>query len=388
MATAGQPVRTPNSQHFYSNVENTAATLPFAINEGVDLISLSITAKEDKLPHRHPKQMKEELTAKIPSHPNLVSINLSRQGKLFLSTRSVVTAQEILAIEKLFDIPVCASVLTESISSRFLIRLDTEVSCEEIAVELGEQKYAVLEVRRFMRKDAGVSVPTPSVLVTIFGTSLPTEVRLWYQNFRIQPFIDRPRACSKCHGFNHSSLGCRSSEVLCKSCGLAHPGACEATTFKCANCNGNHKADDKTCPKYLQELQFQKFRSENHLPLRDARRLFKPSPVHNSAMYAKVVASSPAEIVTKCELDTTKMEENFKILAAQMVNALQTYLQQAVEALYQNLAGLMQAPPSKKNEKVALSALHESVARSFKKVRLDPENMFNIHLPMEVNHSG
>ena len=70
-----------------------------------------------------------------------------------------------------------AFIQTETIRSRFLIHVDCLISCSDIATELVEQGLNVYEVRHFSRKSLSDPQPTTSVLVTIFGTSLPSNVK-------------------------------------------------------------------------------------------------------------------------------------------------------------------------------------------------------------------
>ena len=254
MADAEGRGKVDNNHNLFTNDINLVSSFPVVINDGIDLISLLISAKVGYLPQKHPKALKDELSQKISQPLSIDSVNFTRQGQLILTTKKTSTAQEILSIDNLLGVPVNSFIQTETITSRFLLRLDCSVSCSDVATELTEQGFAIHEIRRFVKKSSGIDQPTPNVLVTCYGTSLPDEVKIWYQVHKIQTFYDKPRSCAKCHRYNHSTKACR-SEPICKICATSHTGNCSSDTPCCINCKGQHAADDKKCPKYIQETK-------------------------------------------------------------------------------------------------------------------------------------
>ena len=76
-----------NSHCYFINPE-TNSSVPVAIKDGEDQISLLIIAKENKLSQQHSRQLKEELSTKITNPQLLDNLVLSRQGKLILTTKT------------------------------------------------------------------------------------------------------------------------------------------------------------------------------------------------------------------------------------------------------------------------------------------------------------
>ena len=73
----------------------------------------------------------------------------------------------------------------------------------------------------------------------------------------VRPFIERrtPKVCFKCQGFGHIARECTAG-TKCPYCAEPHEqSACKATSFKCANCNGPHKAFDRHCEVYAAETK-------------------------------------------------------------------------------------------------------------------------------------
>ena len=172
-----------------------------------------ITPKQGKLSQTHPKALKEELRKKISSHSAIVSVNLTRNGHLILTMKKIQTAQEILGIDSILGVAVNQFVQTETITSRFLLRIDCSIAHSYIAHDLEDPGLNIDEVRHSLRKPTEELQSTTSVLVTCFGTSLPPDVKLWHQLYRVVPFYDKPRQCVNCHMFNHSIKSCRSTKI-------------------------------------------------------------------------------------------------------------------------------------------------------------------------------
>jgi hypothetical protein len=73
----------------------------------------------------------------------------------------------------------------------------------------------------------------------------------------VRPYIERrtPKVCFECQGFGHIARECTAG-TKCPYCAEPHEqSACQATSFKCANCNGPHKAFDRHCEVYAAEAK-------------------------------------------------------------------------------------------------------------------------------------
>ena len=370
MAVNGFPSRAPNSQNFFSNSEKLSESFSIAVREGIDLISLVVVAQQDRLPHSHPKKIKDEISSLIPHHENIESLNLTRQGKLFITTKATTTAQEILGITSLLGIPVNVYIQTETITSRFILRIDSTVSCVDIASELTAEGLAILEVRRFMRNTQNGPEPTPTVLVTCVGTILPTEVKLWYQLFRISLFHDKPRHCLKCFNYTHSTKSCRSEKQLCSTCGDSHTGPCSSAP-QCINCKGPHAATDSSCPRYQREVQIQKFKSSHHLTIRDARRQYNDNKTSSTRNFASVVSSTPSDSISRSDLDSalSSISSQFTTLVQNLVTEFRQTIASLSESIIQPIHDLIRELQSKKSVKANLQAIQDNLDFRNKKIK-------------------
>ena len=105
MANATSPNREQHTHNYYSSAESLATNLTVAIQDGIDLISLIVSTKVGKLPQSHPKSLKIELSTRLTNHSHIErGTDFTRQGKLILTTKNILTAHEILAFNNLLGV--------------------------------------------------------------------------------------------------------------------------------------------------------------------------------------------------------------------------------------------------------------------------------------------
>ncbi|GBO16610.1 hypothetical protein AVEN_174562-1, partial [Araneus ventricosus] len=151
-------------------------------------------------------------------------------------------------------IPTVCSVISEQITSRFLLRnVPLENSLQELTDELeAENTIKIHEARRFL-SDKSRNIATENVLVTTYGTNLPQHIKLWLTRQEISLFIDKPRQCRKCFSFSHPTSKCK-NESICEICGDQHNiQSCTSPTMTSILCKGPHKATNLKCPKREEE---------------------------------------------------------------------------------------------------------------------------------------
>lgn len=251
---------------------------------------------------------------------------------------------------------------TGGITTRFLLHdIPVDISCEELYMDLTEIGIYPLEVRRFTRRMQGGDTPSTTVLITKLGLYLPNEIKLWYQNHKISLFSDRPRQCTKCWEFTHTTKNCQNL-ARCKRCGKVHSSSCEATSPECLHCHESHEADDKICSRYQDELTIQKLKSTHHISISEARRQFKINQSTAAKSYAATVSKkdegqdtvSTSELCHffKNELQNlmngvvsqiqTMMSEVVQIVTQDFKQGLQESIQQAIQPVVQSVSDSVQ----------------------------------------------
>ncbi|GFS57552.1 uncharacterized protein TNCV_1402091 [Trichonephila clavipes] len=216
-----------------------------------------------QVPKSNLQLLNAEIKKKIARHENIKSMSFTRNGKIRFSTLDPVCAAQILSLEKISNVSVKTNILWEGITPRFLIyKIPLDISLNEIAKELQEtQNFEIIEMKRFIK--TGSQQQFSPVLITILGTTLPETVKLWFINHRIQNFIDKPRQCTTCFSFLHSTRFCQKT-AICINCGVSHSGEC-SNNSRCINCKGDHPANSLNCPEYIKEKNILELKCEQHI---------------------------------------------------------------------------------------------------------------------------
>jgi len=147
----------------------------------------------------------------------------------------------------------------------------------------------VEKVERLKRKTDAGWVDSASVKITFIGENLPDRVSVAHALYKVRAYVREPRQCYKCLGFyhfakscNYKCLGfyhfaksCKNTVQKCLLCGGNHPkDSCTKLPdqFRCANCNGNHKANSKECHYYDAARQVEVLKSSTNTTYLQAKK--------------------------------------------------------------------------------------------------------------------
>ena len=145
------------------------------------------------------------------------------------------------------------------------------ISDPEIYQELAGQ--GVKQVQRLKITKNSKKVDTNTFFLTFVMPTPPKKIRVGYLSVSVEPFTPSPMRCFNCQEFGHSSKGCKKSAV-CRNCGQArHDGNCSGP-ITCTNCQGNHSPSSKQCPRWKEENDIQKVKTEKSAPFLKPRRSF------------------------------------------------------------------------------------------------------------------
>ncbi|GFW45270.1 uncharacterized protein TNCV_4733781 [Trichonephila clavipes] len=251
--------------------------------------------KPSSIPKINPQLLYMEIKSKIPKFDQISNMSFTRNGKLCFATSDPVCAIQILSLDQLFNISVNASVIWEGITSRFLLyEIPTNVSLEELSAESQDSNnFEIVEIRRFIK--SGTNPEISPVLITILGTVLPDNVKLWFINHKIQLFIDKPRQCTKCFSFSHPSRFCQS-------------------------------------PAICSEKQIMELKCRQHVTLSEARRRFRASNSENlsTVLKSKSQENNIQELIDK---KFEKMMTAFQTVVEKQTAFLMEILQKSMETM-------------------------------------------------------
>ncbi|XP_064461815.1 uncharacterized protein LOC135371790 [Ornithodoros turicata] len=186
----------------------------------------------------------------------------------------VHTKQQSIALQALKEIgDTLVSVSTHRTLNivKGVISEDELLSCSESEIEDGMNEQGVVTAKRiFIRRD-GKEIPTKHIILSFKLHSLPSSIKAGYLNCNVRAYVPNPRRCFKCQRFGHSSQVCRGHPVCPKCAGKDHtPETCN-NGFHCANCEGNHPVYSRSCPRWKDEKQIIRIKTEQNLTYKAAK---------------------------------------------------------------------------------------------------------------------
>ncbi|XP_064463035.1 uncharacterized protein LOC135373919 [Ornithodoros turicata] len=152
-----------------------------------------------------------------------------------------------------------------------VISEDELLSCSEAEIEEGLKDQGVVCAKRIVMRRDGNEIQTKHVILSFQLHTLPSEIKAGYINCRVRPFIPNPRRCFKCQRFGHSSQMCRGQQACPKCAGNDHtPESCSKECH-CVNCQGSHPAYSRSCPRWKDEKDILRIRTEQKLTYKAAK---------------------------------------------------------------------------------------------------------------------
>lgn len=154
--------------------------------------------------------------------------------------------------------------------------IDLNLSNEELTESITSDTE-ITSVKRLQRRNQDGSgwIDSESVRLCFKGSSLPQHVYIWEMRVKVEQYTFPVTQCSRCWRFGHTVKLCPSNKIICPKCGQYHAN-CEAQTYKCANCSGNHMALAKSCPVFLREKRLREIMSEFNCSYRRALTVYVP----------------------------------------------------------------------------------------------------------------
>ncbi|KAL9887271.1 uncharacterized protein ACN2A1_009460 [Glossina fuscipes fuscipes] len=165
---------------------------------------------------------------------------------------------------------------------------------DEIVRELGIQRVTKAYKLTKLNDDGKTRSPTGRIILTFDRYRLPRTVDVAWHKCKVELYIPNPMRYKNCQRLGHA----------CANCG--HPPHTESCTRSfCINCNDQHSALDKQCPRFVQMREILKIKTENYCSMGEARRTYRernPSVAHGvgiSNTYAAVASQiEPSKTLT------------------------------------------------------------------------------------------
>ena len=221
------------------------------------------------------------------------------------------------------------------------------ISEDDIKTELAKNNVKINKVQRLKYNGQ----PTRKVVIqfeneqdmkiALYSGIYFGRIRIRCESYRTAPQVTQ---CYKCQGFNHIAKDCKNAQKYLRCAGAHKSIECpdknkDSLKLKCSNCNGEHVASSKECPKFKEQIKVladkAKARQEklqNNLVVRGITfsNMVQNKTEKVQSVLAEKIQNNKKEtelelgnIVQKLE---TRLEESFKALsekvASFMVNSM------------------------------------------------------------------
>ncbi|XP_026471499.1 uncharacterized protein LOC113375767 [Ctenocephalides felis] len=180
--------------------------------------------------------------------------------------------------------------------------VDSDLTEEEIITNLYSE-VPILEVKRIHKKIDNERKSTRVCIVTFRRQKLPEKVSIFAVKCRVATY-NRMIQCFNCQRYGHVTNQCK-SKARCSHCSDEHKYKDCTNKQKnptCALCQEDHKAMDKTCPKYEEHCKIKMTMEENNLSYMEAKYLI------NNKSYANAVGFDSGDKSTFPDLPAKQTE--------------------------------------------------------------------------------
>ncbi|GBN76309.1 hypothetical protein AVEN_130959-1 [Araneus ventricosus] len=258
-----------------------------------------ISSDKSSLKFVSPIVIYKTITGLIGEVSNIKKLN---NGHLLIEVKNKQQSENIAQIKQIGEFQVNVAVHRSLNHSRGVIserefQRDLE---DDILDCLKDQK--VIAVRRITIKRNNQILPTKHLILTFNTPTLPKSVKITYINCPVKPYIPDPLRCFKCQKFGHTITACRGDKEICARCSLPDHNSknCSSTTAKCYNCEGDHPAYFRSCPRYKEEKEIQTVKITKNVSFPEARKIVndrtpKPGLSYSSALNTTI---TPSELNT------------------------------------------------------------------------------------------
>ncbi|XP_055528040.1 uncharacterized protein LOC129720577 [Wyeomyia smithii] len=234
---------------------------PFLIKKSVELVAGNI---EDARPETRGSRY-------------ILKVRQTKQVKTLLELTKLIDGTEVVVeFHQTLNIQKCIVTCSYGI----------KMADDELLEELRPQR--VLEIKRFTTwdKKKNTRIPTPTMIVTFQGTTIPQFVYFGYVRAKTRPYYPSPLQCGNCHRFGHTKRNCQAKSI-CPICSQEHEQAvpCSADAH-CVNCNGAHSARARECAIKMAETAIVHIKVDEDVSFAEARRRYgaqqKIAPAENN----------------------------------------------------------------------------------------------------------
>ena len=230
------------------------------------------------------------------------TIKRLRSGDLLIEVDRETHSTKLLAITELAQVPVKVSPHRTLNTSKGVLRTPElkNTTREELLTQL--KKQGVTDARMVTIKKNGEMIRVNTAILTFNRPTPPATLKVGFGRCTVQPYVPSPLRCFKCQQFGHHQDNCSKAKV-CAKCAQPDHQDTACTAMKCVNCNGEHTAYSKNCPRWITEKEIPRVRTERNISFPEARKIVEG--VNKQPSFASVVAKQVVSV--GCQTDAVEI---------------------------------------------------------------------------------
>lgn len=215
---------------------------------------------------------------------------------------------------------------TEKCTSKGIIEYNIGHPINEIKNLFDFGRNKIESIRRITDK---FGKETRNLIVTFATKVAPLNlIGNLYSPLEVKPCLFNLKRCNCCQRFGHLYQACKSTFIACPHCAEPHTHAqCTVkhipAALKCANCKGNHKASDDTCPIYQKYETIIKQKNETLKQEWEARKTAqkktksKPSTKKTKPVTPPIIIDSPVKVQNQQQTYVTYEQPEKKLISVE-----------------------------------------------------------------------
>ena len=221
------------------------------------------------------------------ANADLDNVKPMKSGSVFIEVETKQQCKNLLKTTKLLGyLPVKVSPHKTLDSSKFVIKCEELDTMEEDEIKKELQPQGIIAVKR-------ISIRYSLCVLTIKGQNIPKKINIGYLKKETRPYIPNPQRCFQCQKFGHTKNSFK-SKAVCAGCGEEGHNLDDCQNEpKCVNCQGDHVAISRDCPKWKIEKDIVTLKYTEKISFADARKRLQPSFDPSKDSYATVTQIPP-----------------------------------------------------------------------------------------------
>ena len=221
------------------------------------------------------------------ANAELDNVKPMKSGRVFIEVETKQQCKNLLKTTKLLGyLPVKVSPHRTLNSSKYVIKCEELDKMDEEEIKKELQPQGIIAVKRN-------SIRYSLYVLTIKGQTIPKRINIGYLKKETRPYIPNPQRCFQCQKFGHTKNSFK-GKAICAGCGEEGHNLdnCQNEP-KCVNCQGDHVAISRDCPKWKIEKDIVTLKYTEKISFADARKRLQPSFDPSKDSYATVTQTPP-----------------------------------------------------------------------------------------------